>query len=165
MGNIWRSAQYSTKTKLKLYQSCVVSTLLYGSECWRMTEADLSKLRSFHTTCLRRILQIFWPEKISNEDLLTRCGKEDMETTIIKRRWKWIGHILRKDPSSITRTALHWTPDGKRKRGRPRVTWRRTVDSEIKAMQHSWGSLTRLAKNRQEWKNFVAALHAPGRKG
>ena len=165
MGNIWRSAQYSTKTKLKLYQSCVVSTLLYGSECWRMTEADLSKLRSFHTTCLRRILQIFWPERISNEDLLTRCGKEDMETTIIKRRWKWIGHILRKDPSSITRTALHWTLDGKRKRGRPRVTWRRTVDSEIKAMQHSWGSLTRLAQNRQEWKNFVAALHAPGRKG
>ena len=28
-----RSSQYSVKTKLKLYQSCVLSTLLYGSEC------------------------------------------------------------------------------------------------------------------------------------
>lgn len=32
MNNIWRSAQYSNNTKLKLYQICVVSTLLYVSE-------------------------------------------------------------------------------------------------------------------------------------
>ena len=30
---VWRSSQYSIKTKLKLYHSCVLSTLLYGSEC------------------------------------------------------------------------------------------------------------------------------------
>jgi hypothetical protein len=29
MNNIWRSTQYSTTTKRKLYQSFVVSTLLY----------------------------------------------------------------------------------------------------------------------------------------
>ena len=29
---VWRFQQYSTKTKLKLYQSCVSSILLYGSE-------------------------------------------------------------------------------------------------------------------------------------
>ena len=44
---VWRSSQYSIKTKLKLYQSCVLSALLYGSECWRMTEHDLAKLSSF----------------------------------------------------------------------------------------------------------------------
>ena len=27
---VWRSSQYSSKTKLKLYKSCVLSTLLYG---------------------------------------------------------------------------------------------------------------------------------------
>ena len=31
---VWRSSQYSIKTKLKLYHSCILSTLLYGSECW-----------------------------------------------------------------------------------------------------------------------------------
>ena len=30
---VWKSSQYIVKTKLKLYQSCVLSTLLYGSEC------------------------------------------------------------------------------------------------------------------------------------
>ena len=33
-----RSGSYSTKTKLRIYQSHVLSTLLYGLECWRMTE-------------------------------------------------------------------------------------------------------------------------------
>ena len=39
--NIWKSQQYRTETKLKLYQSCVLSTLLYGAECWRMTSSDI----------------------------------------------------------------------------------------------------------------------------
>jgi hypothetical protein len=99
MNNIWRSTQYSTNTKLKLYQSCVVSTLLYGSECWRITETDVCKLRSFDRTCLRRISRIFWPEKITNEDFIHRCKQEDIGTTITKRRWRWIRHVLRNIPS------------------------------------------------------------------
>ena len=30
---VWRSSPYSIKTKLKLYQICLLSTFLYGSEC------------------------------------------------------------------------------------------------------------------------------------
>ena len=35
--------------------------------------------------------------------------------------------LLRREPGNITRTAVHWTPEGKRKRGRPENTWRRTA--------------------------------------
>ena len=34
---------------LKIYQGCVMSSLLYGSECWRMTESVITKLSVFHT--------------------------------------------------------------------------------------------------------------------
>ena len=159
MNTVWRSSQYNTGTKLKLYQSCILSTLLYGAECWRITETDLGKLRSFHTTCLRKILRIFWPRRIRNEELIERCNQEGMENIISKRRWKWIGHVMRRDSNSIVRTALHWTPEGKRKRGRPRMTWRRTVEGEIKEMKQTWGTLTKLAQDRNDWRAFVAALH------
>ena len=159
MNTVWRSSQYNTGTKLKLYQSCILSTLLYGAECWRITETDLGKLRSFHTTCLRKILRIFWPRRIRNVELIERCSQEDMENIISKRRWKWIGHVMRRDSNSIVRTALHWTPEGKRKRGRPRMTWRRTVEGEIKEMKQTWGTLTKLAQDRNDWRAFVAALH------
>ena len=67
--NIWKSTYISRHTKIKIYNSCVLSVLLYGAECWRMTEKDLQKLSGFHNTCLRKIMRIFWPRKITNEDL------------------------------------------------------------------------------------------------
>ena len=39
INKVWRS---TTHTKLKLYPSCVLRTLLYDSECWRLTEKDLT---------------------------------------------------------------------------------------------------------------------------
>ena len=82
-----------------------------------------------HTTCLRKIARIFWPRKISNVDLLKLTRQEDISITFVRRRWQWIGHILRGNTDGIARVALHWTPEGKRKRGRPKITWRRTVES------------------------------------
>lgn len=163
--NVWKSGQYTTRIKLKLYSSCVIPILLYGCECWRMTDADQEKLNTFHTKNLRRILRIFWPNKISNQDLLRRCQQEDMSTIIRRRRWRWIGHVLRKEQQDLTKTALFWTPEGKRKRGRPKTTWRRTVQTEMAELNHTWGSLQKIASDRQKWRTFVAAPHATWRNG
>lgn len=42
-------------------------------------------------------------------------------------KWKWIGHALRKSPSSIVKMALEWKPQGSRPVGRPKATWRRSI--------------------------------------
>ena len=123
-----------------------------------MTEKDILKLSSFLTKNLRRIVRIFWPQIISNQDLFDECQQESIETTIARRRWRWIGHILRKDQGSIPGVAVEWRPEGHRKRGRPRMTWRRTVEAEATAMGHSWGTLRTLARDRLRWREFVAAL-------
>ena len=88
-----------------------------------------------------------------------------METIIIRRRWRWIGHVLRKEQDAIPRVAVQWRPEGHRKRGRPKTTWRRTVEAEAAAMGQSWGTLRMLAQDREQWKEFVAALIAHGKKG
>ena len=61
-----------------------------------------------------------------------------MATILKRRRWRWIGHLTRQE-ASIAKTALHWTPEGRRKRGRPKITWRRSVEKEIKEMWKTWG--------------------------
>ena len=38
--NIWKSNQYTTKTKIRLYNSNVKSILL--SECWRVVKGDMA---------------------------------------------------------------------------------------------------------------------------
>ncbi|XP_013400983.1 uncharacterized protein LOC106166864 [Lingula anatina] len=150
LNKIWKCSQYSIKTKLRIFESCILSTLLYGSECWRITEEDIKKLSTFHTSSLRKILKIFWPRTISNDDLLKQTNQRSISEIIRTRRWKWIGHVLRKDPNSTTKVAMYWTPEGHRKRGSTKTTWRRTVEAELKQLGESWGTIQHLARDREE---------------
>ena len=67
---IWKTNQYSRKTKIKLNNSNVKSVLLFGSECWRVTKTDMKSLSSFHHNCLKQICKIFLPNTITNTNLL-----------------------------------------------------------------------------------------------
>ena len=76
LNTVSKSKQLRVKTKIRIFKSNVLSVLLYGSECWKMTKEICKKLDTFQTKCLRRIRRIFWPEKIRNEDLLKSCNME-----------------------------------------------------------------------------------------
>ena len=160
--SIWRSQRFSNKTKLRILNSNVLSVLLYGAAMWRITTVDLNKLDVFHRTCLRRVLRRFWPYHLSNEELYEASGSMPVSTLIQVRRWRWIGHILRKSPNDISRTALTWAPEGKRKRGRPRETWRRTVEKERNQLGwQSWEAAVASAADRDGWRNLLAGLKSP----
>ena len=120
--NIWKSNIYSLKTKLRLFNSNAISVLLYGCQSWRVSKDDMNKLDVFQTKCLRRTCNIFWPNKISNEDLYRRTNSSPISTQIQKHRLRWLGHVLRMPQDSIPKVALRWTPTGKRNRGRPKTT-------------------------------------------
>jgi len=70
---------------------------------------------------------------------------------ITRRRWRWIGHVLRMDHHQNPRIALTLAPDGKRSRGRPKETWRRTVEGERqKTGFATWTKDVTVARNRVE---------------
>ena len=46
---IWRSKQYSLKTKILLFKSNVKFYLLHGSESWRVVKTDMRRMEVFHT--------------------------------------------------------------------------------------------------------------------
>ena len=156
--NIWASKEIRISTKLRILNSNVKSVLLYGSETWRTTKASMKKIQTFFNACLRRILNIRWPERISNEDLWRRTKQQPMDVQIRQRKWRWIGHTLRKPPSSTTRQALLWNPQGKRKRGRPRNSWRRDTDFELQGNNMTWQEATRAAQHRVRWRTVVDGL-------
>ena len=135
---------------------------MYGSECWPIIESDMKKVQAFHNCCLRKINKIFWPNKISNKNLHLKCKSKNISTEIKQRRMRWLGHVMRMPQSRIPKTALQWTPPGKRKKGRPRTTWRRTVTSELEEMGYSWGQAQFIAKDRARWRQLVEALCPTG---
>ena len=71
---IWRSRNISGKTKLRIFETNVKSVLLYGSETWKQTKESEHDLQVFVNKCLRQILQIRWPEKITNIELWERTN-------------------------------------------------------------------------------------------
>ncbi|XP_037300014.1 uncharacterized protein LOC119190875 [Manduca sexta] len=155
---VWQSRKLTKRVKLKIFRSNVKTVLLYGCETWKVTKDISHRLQVFVNRCLRRVLDVYWPEKISNVDLWKRCGETAIDQQIKRRKWKWIGHTLRRDPEHIPRQALDWNPQGKRKRGRPKQTWRRTVIAEAKNIGKTWSEIKREAQDRVGWRRTVDAL-------
>ena len=86
---VWKEKCIRLQTKLRIFNTNVKSALLYGWETWRSTKLLTKKLLTF-------IVNIRWPEVISNEDLWERTQQCRIEESIKRRKWKWIGHTFRK---------------------------------------------------------------------
>ena len=72
------SYKLSVKTKMAVYNACVISTLLYGSETWTTYAGQERRLNTFHLRSIRRILGISWQEKVTNADIFSRAGLPTM---------------------------------------------------------------------------------------
>jgi len=94
---------------------------------------------------------------ISNGELCRRTEEIELSMQIKRRKWKWIGHTLRKGNGAIEREALDWNLQGQRRRGRPRHECRGTVRSEVLEKWKSWNEVKRMAGNRTRWRCFVDA--------
>ncbi|KAK9746057.1 hypothetical protein QE152_g6421 [Popillia japonica] len=89
---------------------------------------------------------------------LERQGEESIETTITRRKWKWIGHTFRKPNNNITRQALSYSIAGERRIGRPRNTWRRTTEDELGQLGTTWKETRSVARDRTKWRDMVERL-------
>lgn len=155
---IWRNRNISRKTKLRIFNTNVKSVLLYACETWKVTSSVTSQLQVFVNRCLRRIMNIHWPHVIKNEDLWRETGQVQVKMQIRERKWRWLGHTLRKPDGTIEKRALEWNPQGARRRGRPRETWRRTILKEAKEANKTWGEVKALAGDRDGWRALLDAL-------
>ena len=162
---VWASKELSVRTKLRIFRSNVKTVLLNGLETWRTTKRIQSRVQSFVNSCLRRILGFCWKDMVTNEQLWERAEEDLIALQVRRRKWGWIGHTLRKPASNTTRHALSWNPQGKRKGGRPRNSWRRDLDCEVKGIGLSWTELGRTAQNRVRWRKLIDGLCSAGGEG
>ena len=86
-----------------------------------------------------------------------------MKIVIRHRRWRWLGHVLRMRADTLAKTALRWTPQGKRKQRRPKETWRRSMEKELKEEGLTFQQAEVIARDRMKWRSLVEASCASGR--
>ena len=159
---VWRSSKYSMRLKLRLLNSNVMSILLYASECWKLNTQLEKRVLAFENMCLRRILNISWQEKVTNIEVRRRTGQPLVTDLLKRRRWTYLGHVLRMPEDRLPNTVYDWRPEGRRKRGRPRHTLRRQYDRDLRnaelSLQPQWEDVMAAAQLRDVWRGFVDAL-------
>ena len=121
---------------------------MYGSETWSLKKADTRRLEAIEMWVWRRIENIKWTERITNETVLQRVGeKRELITTIIKRKKNWIGHVLR--GGGLVRDVIEGRMEGKKPRGRRRFG----MLEELK--EGSYEKMKRRAQDRDAWRRWI----------
>ena len=110
MKRLWKGQ--SIDTKLRVLQSCIFPVATYGCEAWTPLQADIKRLEAFEMTCYRKLLQISWTQKITNEEVRSRLNItcSHLFKHFKKQKRTYFGHIKRH--SSSEKTALEGKVEG-----------------------------------------------------
>ena len=172
LGSIWKNRNIQISTKIRIYKAAVLTVLLYGSEVWNTTKAQLHRLEVFHQRCLRKIFRITWKEHVKNVDVLERAHIQSIEVMLGANRLRWFGHVSRMPEERLPRRLLQWTPThGKRSRGRPKKSWLTCVREDASLFTGrdniTVEDMLGLASDRVGWRgmlrtrrNFLGAGHS-----
>lgn len=81
---VWADRALTFKTKIKVYEICVLPVLLYASETWTTYRCHIKALERFHQTCLRRIFNVTKQALLSNEEVLKKASTFSIEARLSK---------------------------------------------------------------------------------
>ena len=94
-------------------------------------------------------------DRKTTEEQMDMLGlKETIDRLATANGVTWYGHVLRKHDDSVLRVALNLKVSGKRKRGRPKKTWKKQVEEETQKI----GLKKEDALRRDKWRDGVRAI-------
>ena len=67
---------------------------------------------------------------------------------------RWYGHVIRRDDDNILKKTMMMEVNGKRKRGRPKLTWRGQVEESVNKV----GLKIEKAGDRTRWREGARAI-------
>jgi hypothetical protein len=160
-GKVWANRKLKVAHKMAVYNSFVMPHFLYGSETWNCTATQLHALETAHSACLRRILGASLTDRHSLQHIRHACGSQPIELLVIKRTFQWLGHVMRMPATRYPAMVFGCVPDGgKRKRGRPKGTYRHTHTFMLKRVDvddpMKWlNGMRERAQDRVSWRAEV----------
>ena len=153
---VWQNKHLTVRTKCRVYQTCILSTMLYGCETWTTYAKQERRLNSFHQRCLRKILGISWQDRISNETVLTRSGQHSMPTILGSRRLRWLGHVDRMSDHRLPKQVLYGELEGgARKKGCPLKRFKDLCKTTLKDFGIDANTWRPLAGDRSKWRTSI----------
>ena len=86
-------------------------------------EGRTPKTDAFELWCWRRLLKVYWTAKRSNQSILREINHEYLlEGLMLKLKLQYFGHLIW-TANSLEKSLMLGKTEGRRKRGRQRMTW------------------------------------------
>ena len=149
---LWRNRNIRVGTKISVYKATVVTSLLFGCEAWTLKKAHIARLEQFHQFCLRRIARIKWFHKVTNYEVLSRCGIESIQFMFEGAVLRWTGHVTRMRNDRIPKRLLYGRlVTGRSSRGN-QLTYINQAKKILRGCDIVPGDLEALAVSRAGWR-------------
>ncbi|KAK0135214.1 Craniofacial development protein 2 [Merluccius polli] len=144
-------------TKAAVYNAVVISTLLYGCKAWVPYRRHVKLLESFHTRRLQQILCLRWWDKVTHTDIRRRAGIASVESMLLHRQLRWLGHIIRMPANRLPRQVLYGQlSQGPRSAGGQKKRYKDHVKATLKCSNIPFSNLESLAADRDTWRSTCA---------
>ena len=154
-GELLRGRRFSLRMKGMVYQSCVRSAKLYGSETWCLRESEMAILRRTERAMVRSMCGVKLADRKNTEELMEMLGlKKTLDRMAKTNGVRWYGHVIRREDDNILKKAMMMGVNGQRKRGRPKMTWKKQVEERVKKV----GLKIEEAADRTRWREGVRAI-------
>ena len=135
------STSISLTAKKTVYESLILSILLYGTEHWCLTEVTTAKNVYIRCLCQHTCLH-----RIRTTDLLERFPLLPIDVYVNRRQLRWLGHVARMDSKRLPRKMLtSWVE----------FTYGRSIYKCFKRIGISKNDWYEKARNRDEWRNII----------
>jgi hypothetical protein len=109
----------------RVFNQCVLTTIVYGAETWSTTKEMEQKLITTQRAMERKMLNLSLRDRVRHTHIRKRTKVKDVMQKIKELKWRWAGHIARMDDNRWTKRMNEWQPrTGRRRRGRQRRRWR-----------------------------------------
>ncbi|MFS8031457.1 hypothetical protein Hanom_Chr17g01546151 [Helianthus anomalus] len=105
--------------------------MLYGTDCWAIKKIHARKLDVAEMRMLRWMCGHTRLDKIRNEVFRVRLGVACISDKIREGRLRWFGHVKRRQMTDPIRIVETLTVDGRRSRGRPKMTWEERIRQDL----------------------------------
>lgn len=100
----------SRNAKLWIYNSIVLSILLYGAETWLLTKTLAARINGFDTRAFCTIEGLKWHQWVLNNVLRDWTEQAPASRLAAQHRMRWFGRIQRPPPEHPTHAMLNFDP-------------------------------------------------------
>ena len=153
---VWTNPKLTVKMKMAVYNACILSTLLYGSETWTTYAHQEKRLNTFHLRSLQCILGISWQDKVTNTDVLSCTGLPTMYTLLRQCQLCWLGHVHHMEDGQILKDILYGElTSGQRSIGCLQLRYKDACKRDMKALNININSWEDLAANCTSWRSTL----------